>query len=318
MNPQSIVVVVGSINTDFVLRVPRLPRPGETVTDAHFQIFSGGKGANQAVAAARLGARTLFIGKVGRDGFGARLRRNLRAAGVRVSHLLTAADAPSGMAFVVADAAGQNAIVVSPGANRRLTVADLKRCHRQLAAAGVILVQLEIPLPVVAYVVEFAARRRIPLILDAAPARRLPRRLLRHIPILTANETEAPVVAGPERSGRPGRLSSTRAQDLCRRLLALGPQAAILKLGERGALVGELRGRMTHIPALRVQAVDSTAAGDAFNGALAVALLEGKSVVEAARFAAAAGAFAVTRPGAQPSLPTRPALRDWLRRRRQP
>ncbi|MFQ5926591.1 MAG: ribokinase [Terriglobia bacterium] len=312
------VVVVGSINTDFVLRAPRLPRPGETVTDAEFEIFSGGKGANQAVAAARLGARTLFIGKVGRDGFGRRLRRNLRAAGVGVSHLLTDAAAPSGMAFVVADAAGQNAIVVSPGANRELRVSDLRRCRRQLAAAGVILVQLEIPLPVVAYVVELAARHRIPLILDAAPARRLPRRLLGRIPILTANETEAPVVAGSEGSGRPGRLTRTRANELCRRLLVLGPQAAILKMGEHGALVAERGGRMVHVPALRVKAVDSTAAGDAFNGAVAVALLEGNSLVAAVRFAAAAAAFSVTRPGAQSSLPTRAALRDWLRRRKQP
>lgn len=307
------VVVVGSINTDFVLRAPRLPRAGETVTDAHFQTFSGGKGANQAVAAARLGAPTLFIGKVGNDAFGARLRRNLRAAGVNVSRLLTDPDTPSGMAFIIADAAGQNAIVVSPGANRRLTVADVQRCRAHLGGAGAILVQLEIPLPTVAHVVEFAARHRIPLILDAAPARRLPRRLLRKVSILTANETEAPVLCGLP----PVRLSRTRAEEVCRRLLALGPAAVILKLGERGALVAERHARMTHVPALRVKAVDSTAAGDAFNGGLAVALLEGESLLEAARFATAAAGFSVTRAGAQPSLPTRAELRRWLRRQPQ-
>lgn len=306
------VVVVGSINTDFVLRAPTLPRPGETVTDAQFQIFSGGKGANQAVAVARLGAPVVFIGKVGNDSFGARLRKNLRAAGVHVSGLLTDRKTSSGMAFVIADAVGQNAIVVSPGANRRLTVADLRRCQRQLESAAVILVQLEIPLPAVTCVVEVAARRRIPLILDAAPAKRLSRSLLRKILILTANEMEAPVVAGV----RPARLRRSQAESLCRRLLALGPAVVILKMGERGALVAERTGRITHVPALRVKAVDSTAAGDAFNGALAVALREGKSLLDAAQFASAAAAFSVTRSGAQPALPTRAELRHWLRRYR--
>lgn len=307
------IVVVGSINTDFVLRAPRLPQPGETVTDAQFQLFAGGKGANQAVAAARLGAPTLFIGKVGNDGFASRLRNHLRAAGVNVSHLLRDAATPSGMAFVIADAVGQNAIVVSPGANRRLTVSELRRRRRRLAAGAVILVQLEIPLPSVAYVVELAARHHIPLILDAAPARGLPRRLLRQVSILTANETEAPVLCGL----RPTSLSRSRAEDLCRRLLSLGPRTVILKMGARGALLAEQNGKVVHVPTLRVEAVDSTAAGDAFNGALAVGLQEGKSLLEATRFAAAAGAFAVTRAGAQPSLPTRIELRRWLRRYRR-
>ena len=305
------MVVVGSINTDFVLRAPRLPRPGETVTDTRFETFAGGKGANQAVAAARLGAPTVFIGKVGKDAYGERLQNGLRAAGVNVSHLLTDPSAPSGMAFIIVEARGQNVIVVSPGANRRLTVANVRRCHRALAAAGVILVQLEIPLPTVAYVVQFAARHQIPLILDAAPARPLSRRLLRAIPILTANETEATVLCRL----RASKLTGSRAEMLCRKLLALGPQSAILKMGERGALLAERSGRMVHVPALRVKAVDSTAAGDAFNGGLAVALLEGKPLVEAARFAAAVAAFSVTRPGAQPSLPTRAELERWLRHR---
>lgn len=320
------IVVVGSINTDFVLHAPRLPAAGETVTDARFQVCAGGKGANQAVAAARLGVPTRFIGKIGNDTFGARLRSGLRAAGVNVTNLLTARDAPSGTAFVIADARGQNAIVVSPGANRRLTLPEVQRCRRQLASAGVILVQLEIPLGVVAYVVLTAARAGVPLILDAAPARPLPQRLLRKVAILTANETEAAVLCG----ARPGRLAPTesgltrrQAEAICRRMLGLGPAAVILKLGDRGALLAERPygrpsgrgGRLVHIPAMRVRAVDSTAAGDAFNAALAVGLLEAKSLVEAARFGACVAGYSVTRPGAQPSLPTRAELNRWLRSR---
>ena len=305
------IAVVGSVNTDFVLQAPRLPHPGETVTDARFRVFSGGKGANQAVAAARLGAPTIFIGKVGRESLAERLRANLRAAGVDVARLFRDPVVPSGIAFVITDANGQNAIVVSPGANRRLTAAELRRCRHDLARAAVILLQLEIPFAVVSYVARLAARHRVPLILDAAPARRLARTLLRKIAILTANETEACVLAGM----KPAMLTRPAAEAVCRRLLALGPQAVILKMGARGALVAERGGGLTSIPALRVRAVDTTAAGDAFNGALAVALREGKSVLEATRFASAAAAFSVTRPGAQPSLPTRVKLRHWLRAR---
>jgi ribokinase len=306
------IAVVGSVNTDFVLQAPRLPHPGETVTDARFQVFSGGKGANQAVVAARLGAPTIFIGKIGRGSLGVRLRANLRAAGVDVSHLFRDPVVPSGIAFVITDARGQNAIVVSPGANRRLTVAELRRCRHDLARAAVILLQLEIPYAVVSYVAKLAARHRVPVILDAAPARRLSRLLLRWILILTANETEACVMTGV----RPAALTHSAAESVCRRLLALGPQVVILKRGVRGVLVAERGGSLTSIPALRVRAVDATAAGDAFNGALAVALREGKSILEAARFASAAAAFSVTRAGAQPSLPTRAELRHWLRARR--
>ena len=304
------IVVVGSINTDFVLQAPRLPVPGETITGARFQIFSGGKGANQAVAAARLGATTFFVGKVGKDSFGVRLRKKLRAAGVRVRYLFTDRRSASGIAFIVADARGQNSIVVSPGANKRLRVADVRRCRQRLATAAIILVQLEIPLETVAYVVELAARRGIPLVLDAAPARRLPRQLLRHVPIITPNETEACVLCGLP----PMRLSRSRAQQLCRGILALGPKVVILKMGARGVLVAERGSRCVHIPALKVKAVDSTAAGDAFNGGLAVALLEGRPLREAVRFGAAVAAFSVTRLGAQASLPTRAELRRWLRR----
>jgi len=303
------IVVVGSINTDFVLQAPRLPVVGETISGARFQIFSGGKGANQAVAAARLGATTFFVGKVGKDSFGVRLRKQLRAAGVRVRYLFTDRRSASGIAFVVTDARGQNSIVVSPGANRRLRVADVRRCRQRLATVAIILVQLEIPLETVAYVVELAARRGIPLVLDAAPARRLPRRLLRRVSIITPNETEACVLCGLP----PVRLSRSRAEQLCRRILALGPKTVILKMGGRGALVAERDGRCTHIPALKVKAVDSTAAGDAFNGGLAVALWEGRPLLDAVQFATTVGAFSVTRLGAQTSLPTRAELRRWLR-----
>ncbi len=306
------IVVVGSINVDFVVRGPRLPVAGETVSGARFDTFIGGKGGNQAVAVARLGVPAAMVAKVGHDEFGPRLRASLRAAGVGTGAVRTARGMPSGVAFVLTAPDGENQIVVAPGANSTLSLRDINRAQKSLRSAAVVLAQLEVPPAPIERIAALAARSGALFILDPAPARPLPARLLRRVSVLTPNETEACVLCG----WRPQRVNVRGGQELCRELLRRGPKAVILKMGERGALVAE-RGRpIVHLAAFRVREVDTTAAGDAFNGALAVALLERKTLVEASRFACAAGAVSVTGRGAQPSLPTRAEVEALLRARR--
>jgi ribokinase len=307
------IVVVGSLNVDLMVRSPRLPLQGETVSQAHFETSLGGKGGNQAVAAARLGAPTTMVAKVGRDPFGRQLRSSLEAAGIDTRPVRTARGISSGVAFVVTDRQGENQIVVAPGANSTLSPAEIVRSSRWLRSAGLILAQLEVPRAPIARLARLAERIRVPFILDPAPARRLPRSLLRRVSVLTPNESEACVLCGL----RPRALNLALARQLCRRLLGSGPRAVILKMGGRGALVAERGSALIHVPGFRVRAVDTTGAGDAFNGALAAALLEGHTLLEATRIANAAGALSVTRPGAQPSMPTRSELEAFLRRRAQ-
>lgn len=304
------IVVVGSVNIDFVVRAPRLPVAGETVSRARFQTFVGGKGGNQAVAVARLGVPTAMIAKVGEDEFGPRLRASLHAAGINIGAVRTARGVHSGVAFVLTAPSGENQILVAPGANSKLSVADVRRSRGLLRSAAAVLAQLEVPPAPVAAVAELAALCGVPFILDPAPARRLPAALLRRVSVLTPNETEACVLCGRA----PQRLALGTGGRICGQLLEWGPKAVILKMGERGALLAE-RGRgIVHVPGFRVKEVDTTAAGDAFNGALAVALLEGKTLVDATGFACAAGALSVTRPGAQPSMPTRAEVSAFLHR----
>lgn len=307
------VVVVGSVNIDFVVRAPRLPVVGETVSSARFEVSVGGKGGNQAVATARLGVATVMVAKLGDDDFGPYLRASLRAAGVNTQAIATARGVPTGVAFVLTAPNGENQIVVAPGANSTLRLAELKRCRSLFRSAALVLAQLEVPPAPIARVAEMAARNGVPFILDPAPARSLPERLLRCVTLLTPNQAEACVLCGRN----PRRLTLTAGRELCRHLLHRGPQAVILKLGERGALLAERGREVIYVPGFRVKAVDTTGAGDAFNGALAVALLEGKTLLEATRFANAAGALAVTRPGAQPSMPTRTELDSYLRLHRR-
>lgn len=304
------IVVVGSVNVDFAVRAPRLPVEGETVSRAKFDIFFGGKGGNQAVAAARLGISTAIIASVGADAFGKQLKQSLRGAGVNVHGVQTARKVHTGTAFVITGHHGANQIVVAPGANATLGVADLVRNRSLLRSAGLILAQLEVPPAPIAKLAGMAHEYGVPFILDPAPARKLPLSLLRRVSILTPNETEACFLTGR----KPKRLDRRSGAQLCRRLLKLGPRIVILKLGGQGALVAEYGREVVHVPGFRVKAVDTTAAGDAFNGALAVALLEDATVPEAVRFANAAAALSVTKQGAQPSLPTRRAVLSFLRR----
>ena len=293
------IVVVGSINLDLVGATNRIPIAGETVAGLSFQTFPGGKGANQAVAAARLGGSVSMLGKLGTDVFGAQLRESLEESKVNTDGI-EVVPGSSGVALITTDAKGENAITVVAGANAHLSPADLDTHISLIRSAGILLTQLEIPLETVEYLAAIAIREQIPLVLDPAPSRPLPPSLLKCVDWLTPNETEACFLLGCA----PEELSKEALKDAANVLLALGSRNVILKLGERGCYVALLDGTRHLLSAYRVHAVDTTAAGDAFNGALAVALLNGQDPLSSASWASAVAAISVTRPGAQPSMPT--------------
>jgi len=283
-----VIALVGSINLDVVVGVDRHPAPGETVVGGDRQELPGGKGANQAVAAARLGATVAFVGRVGADDSGRRLRDGLAAEGVDVAHVRVDPDAPTGMALIAVDSAGENTIVVSPGANARVGAADVEAARDVMAGAAVTLVQHEVPEEAVAAAIVAAGGR---VVLNPAPARAL----LAAVDVLVPNRGELEALAG--RAGDP--------IELARGLEAA--RAVVVTLGAEGAAVVE-GDRVDRIPAPRVEAVDTTGAGDAFCGALAQALDGGAELVEAARWAARAAAASVTKAGAQGGLPRRADL----------
>lgn len=291
------IVVVGSSNTDMVITAPRIPSPGETILGGTFLIAPGGKGANQAVAAGRLGAAVTFVARVGTDMFGDEALANYRRDGLDTTYIVRDPEAPSGVAMIVVDATGENAIVVASGANMRLTPADIDRAERVIAESTLLLLQLEVPYETVQYTVDLAVCHDTPIILNPAPARPLDDALLQQIDYLTPNETEARILTGINV------VDDASADRAARMLLDRGVRIVILTLGSRGAWLAT-NGRGQLIPTARVQAVDTTAAGDAFNGGLAVALARGYELDEAVRFANHVGALAVTRLGAQPSMPT--------------
>lgn len=297
MNPR--ITVVGSLNMDLVAPAPKIPAPGETVIGGDLQTFPGGKGANQAVAAARLGAQVALVGRVGDDAFGAELRRILVADGVDVACVWETAVTPSGVALIVVDAQGQNSIVVAPGANMRLTPADVEAAAPVIQQAQALLLQLETPLETVWRAAELARAAGVAVILNPAPARPLPAELLALVDILIPNESETAALTGLP-AGSAAELAAAAAH-----LRAQGVGAVILTLGGRGALLATGNGAR-HFPAFPVaQVVDTTAAGDAFVGGLATAVASGLPIETAIIWGNAAGAIAVTRAGAQPSLPTR-------------
>ena len=292
------IVVVGSINLDLVVGADRLPLPGETITGNHFATFHGGKGANQAVAVAKLGYPVAMVGCVGHDNFGSQLRHGLENAGVDVSHVSTV-DESSGIALITTGKRGENSIVVVPAANARLTPEIVERAAPMLERAGIILAQLEIPLGTVEYLAHFADTRGIPLMLDPAPARDLPESLLRRVTWLTPNETEAHALLANGAGGH-----GATSEHAARCFLVRGVKNVILKLGSRGCLIAQPDREDRRVTAFSVTAVDTTAAGDAFNGGFAVALMRGLDVSRSAVFASAVAAISVTRSGAQPSMPT--------------
>jgi ribokinase len=292
------VTVVGSLNMDLVARAPRIPRPGETLIGTAFHTVPGGKGANQAVAGARLGARVSMVGRVGRDGFGEALLENLALDGIDHTFVIQDLEAATGVALIVVDDAGQNSIVVASGANMRLSPGDVDAAEAAIVGADVLLLQLESPLETVARAAEVAHAHGVPVILNPAPARKLPDTLLALVDVLIPNESETALLSDMPVDDQ------AHAEEAAAALMELGVGTVILTLGKRGALLAQAGGA-THVPAFDVAPVDTTAAGDAFVGGFAVALAEEKTLLEAARWGNAAGALATTKMGAQPSLPTR-------------
>ncbi len=291
------IAVVGSLNMDLIVRAPRLPRPGETLIGHSIHIAPGGKGANQAVAAARLGAAVAMIGRVGEDPYGQMLLRTLDEAHIEAQHVITDPEAATGVALIAVDDLGQNNIIIVSGANMRLTGGDMEAAEDSIASADLLLLQLESPLPTVERAIAIAKAHRVGVVLNPAPARLLDPGLVAGVDYLVPNETEATVLSKVEV------VDLSTAEKATRVLRAQGAGAVIVTLGERGALVADSLGE-THIPGFAVEVVDSTAAGDAFVAGMAVTLASGQPVREAVRFANAAGALATTKLGAQPSLPT--------------
>ena len=294
------VLVVGSANMDLVVRCNRFPRPGETVLGNDFGMYPGGKGANQAVACARLGGRVCFLGKMGEDLFFEKLVASLQQDDVNLEALLSDSEAPTGVALIAVDEAGENQITVVAGSNMKLRAEKVAARDDLFERAAVVLLQLEVPLPTVTRAVELGRKHGATVILNPAPARELPDALLAQVDLLTPNASEAALLAGLE-AGEEG--GERAAEQAARRLLERGVGGVVVTLGAEGALlVTPEQGRRFPVP--RVDVVDTTAAGDAFNGALAFALARGNGLPEAIRLANAAATHAVTRHGAQPSMPT--------------
>jgi ribokinase len=290
------IIVIGSSNTDMVIKTKRIPAPGETVLGGTFFMNAGGKGANQAVAAARLGGTVSFICKTGGDIFGLEAIAGFKKENINTDLIFTNEEKPSGIALITVDENAENCIVVAPGANASLSISDIEEIEDILVEAEIILMQLEIPLKTVAYIAEFAAENEVPVILNPAPGCELPDELLQNISIITPNENEAEKLTGITVTDI--RSSKLAARSLCER----GVETVIITLGAEGALLFD-RDSAIHIPGYKVNPVDTTAAGDVFNGALAVAISEKKSLEEAIDFACKAAAISVTRLGAQASAP---------------
>jgi ribokinase len=302
------IVVVGSSNTDMIIKTDRIPKPGETVIGGEFSTAAGGKGANQAVAAARAGGTVSFVARVGDDMFGQQAVEGFVADDIDVSHVLQDSAAPSGVALIFVDERGENSIAVASGANARLTPSDVSAAHDAICFADVLVMQLETPLETVRAAAELAHQQNVRVILNPAPAQSLGEDILRHISVLTPNETEAELLTGLTVS------SESEAEAAASLLFSKGVQAVVITLGPRGAFILDANHRAL-VPGFPVDAVDTTAAGDVFNGALAVALADGRSLSEAARFANAAAALSVTKLGAQPSAPNREEIEEFLRHR---
>jgi ribokinase len=302
------IVVVGSSNTDMIIRVPRIPRAGETLLGGEFFTAAGGKGANQAVGAARAGGKVALIARMGRDALGDQAIAGLRRDGVDVRYVFRDKLAASGVALIFVAEDGENSIAVAGGANARLSPADVKKASSVIGSAALLVAQLETPLAAVTAAAQAAVKARVPVILNPAPARPLANSLLKLISVLTPNETEAELLTGINVT------DDAAAAKACSTLRSRGVRTVILTLGQRGAFLADADGQRL-VPGFKVKPVDSTAAGDIFNGALSVALAEGKTVLDAVRFANAAAALSVTRLGAQPSAPSRADIEKFLRSR---
>lgn len=301
MTLQANILVLGSLNLDLVLQVPRMPAGGETLSSEHSATFCGGKGANQAVACARLGAAVSMIGRLGDDSAGHALRSALAAENISVDGVLTAVECASGHAVILVTPEGENRILLAPGANARLTPEDVARQHHKFEAAHILVCQLEVPLETVEAAVAAASKGGLPVLLNPAPARPLPDALLAQVDYLIPNETEAAALTGMAVQ------DAASAGEAARILRSRGARCVIVTLGASGILLADERG-FRHLPALPADVVDTTAAGDSFIGGFATGIAEGLSVDDAARLGLRVARLCVSRHGAQASLPRRHEL----------
>ncbi|MDO5310141.1 MAG: ribokinase [Planctomycetia bacterium] len=295
------IVVVGSSNTDMIVKAARIPAPGETIVGGSFTSAAGGKGANQAVAAARAGGAVVFVARVGNDMLGAQAVDGYAKEAINVSYIQRDCELATGVALIMVDSTGNNSISVASGANFALSVDDVQAAKDEIASAQIMVLQLESPLETVEYAAKLAHDANVKVLLDPAPAPSdpLPPSLLQYVDIIKPNENEAEKLTGVKVTDQ------TSAQVAAEKLLELGAQIAIVTLGSAGSYVASKSGERLYVPARLVDAVDATAAGDAYTGALAVALAENKSLKDAVDFATKAASLSVQKLGAQPSLPTR-------------
>jgi len=302
------IVVVGSSNMDLVVKSPRIPAKGETILGGDFIMTPGGKGANQAVAAAKLGAEVYFVAKLGDDIFGRQSLSNFQKVGIRTEYVEQTKEAPSGVALITVDDAGDNVIVVAPGANLKLSPHDVEKAQSAIASSGAVAAQLEVPLETVECAARLAKEAAVPFILDPAPARKLSAELLQMVDVLKPNETEAEILTGIKVTDKKSALAA--AKDLLKR----GVKAVILTMGAKGYLLATKRA-MEFVPSVKVDAVDATAAGDAFTGSLGVGLAQGKTLKDAALFANHVAALSVTKMGAQSSMPDAEQVENFIRQK---
>lgn len=304
------IVVIGSSNTDMVVKTSHLPAGGETVLGGDFFMNAGGKGANQAVAAARYGNRVVFVAKTGDDLFGKQVREQMKCDGIITDYVFVDREHPSGVALITIDKDAENCIVVASGANMYLSPEDIDKAADEICSADVVLMQLECPVPTVAYAARMAAQAGVPVILNPAPAPTEPlsAELMQDLYLITPNRSEASRISGIEVTNMES------AQRAAKAIHSMGPRNVIITLGSEGSLIYD--GKMfMRVEALKVEAVDTTAAGDTYNGVLASVIAEGKSLIEAAGEASIAGAISVTRMGAQPAAPTREEISEKKRRK---
>src|SRR5512143_1240731 len=298
------IVVVGSLNADLVVRSARFPKPGETIQGEDLATIPGGKGANQAVAAARLGAAVAMVGCVGADAFGSMLIENLKRNHVDTRGVQRDGSAATGTAIILVDANGENTIILSPGANGKIKTSDVE--GEALAGAKLLLLQFEIPMETVLHAARLAKQKKLTVIVNPAPARDIPDELLKHADYILPNETELARLTGKDTNEKASLEAAAGA------LVKRGVPNVIVTLGARGALIATRRGR-TYMPSFKVKPVDTTGAGDAFIGGLAFALVNRKSLKDAVQYACACGALATTKFGAQPSLPTADEVKKLIR-----
>jgi len=297
------ILVIGSANTDMIVRSRKIPAPGETVIGGELTTAAGGKGANQAVAAARAGGAVTFICKLGEDTFGKEALQGYQKEGMNLKYILRDPEKPSGVALILVDEAGENCISVAPGANATLAPREIEELEAVIAQADYLLMQLEIPLATVETAARIANRHRTKVILNPAPARSLPKTLLANIDILTPNESETELLTGIRPANVDQAIKASQA------LQYMGVKSILITLGKKGGFSSETK---EIIPARQVKAVDTTAAGDVFNGAMTVALSDGKEMLEAIKFANTAAALSVAKLGAQPSIPSRKEIEKFL------